>query len=736
MHDMAHIQGGRSTKEPVNVLIVDDDQGICTSLQKILITAGLNASYAVGGTAALTALSERVFQLALVDLNMPGINGVEVIEQVRNRYPDTSIIVVSGENELDTAIKVLTSGAQDFIRKPFSPDELLFSVRNVLEKRSLALENREMLHKLKESEALHKFIVHNSPDLLYMLDRQGSIRFCNRRLLKTLGYSTKEVIGKHYSEFVHPEDRDRADFFFATARPPKDSNKVELRLCGKNDNTTLHVEIRTMQVAKNFAGGYRLSNSGRLKKNGTLLGTYGVARDITEKKRSEQIIRFQHNHDPLTGLPNRKLLNDRISLLLSQAKRNNQRLGVLLIDIERFKLINEAFGQDIGDRVLQSVAAILERNTRAEDTVARISNDEFAIVMPSAKSAEEAIAFAERIVRETAIPLRYQDNEVNLSLNIGAVVYPDNGLSREQLLRNADIAACHAKQAANSNICLYSPNLSNCNSNKAFTEYLIRNAIKNRQLVIHYQPQINLATDTIHAIEALVRIDSPEHGLIPPTAFIETAEESNLINELGDSILETILHDARDWHRQGVKPRLCINISAIQLAQETFADDLLRKIRGYGLEPERFEIEITENVLIQNMERSLENIIKLTNHNLTIAIDDFGTGYSSLSYLDQLPLHTLKLDKSFMQKISTANDDNTIIPAMLGVSNGLQLEFIAEGIETLAQHQYLKSLGRCIAQGFYYSRPIDRDQMLEYIRNYQRESSHGQIDSRTLRSGT
>lgn len=718
MFDMSHLSGGTASTSPIDVLIVDDDQRICKSLQQILSSAGLNSSYAVGGFAALRALEQKNYQLILLDLNMPNIGGIDVINHINSNNIETNIIVVSGELELNTAIEVLTSGAQDFIRKPYSPDELLFSVKNVLEKRALELENREMVEKIKESEALHKFIVHNSPDLLYMLDQSGYFTFVNRNLTKTLGYTPKEVIGKHYSTFVHPKDRNRANYFFTTQRIPKGAKKVELRLQCKDGRSTLHVEVRAMQVEKNFAGGYKLSSNGSAEKSDHFLGTYGVARDITEKKRAEEIIRYQHNHDLLTGLPNRNLLNDQISILLSHAKRNNEKLAVMYIDIYRFKLINDTYGQSVGDEVIQAVAAILERSAREGDTVARIGGDEFILLLPAIKSEQDAITVANKIIQETALPLRHGESDIHVTLSIGLAVYPENGATEELLIRNADIAVCNSKLTSSSNICLYNPKLQNKNSNKVHTENLIRNAINNDQLVIYYQPQINLTSGELHAVEALVRIDSPELGLVPPAGFIETAEESNLINELGDCILENIFKDAHHWHGEGVNISICINVSAIQLAMAGFADYLMSKIRDYNLQMNTFEIEITENVLIHNMEMTLANIIKLTNHGLKIAIDDFGTGYSSLSYLDQLPLNTLKLDKSFMQKIVTTDDDNTIIPAMVNVSNGLQLDFIAEGVETKIQHDYLKSLGPCIAQGFYYGRPIDSKKTLAFIKSY------------------
>jgi diguanylate cyclase (GGDEF)-like protein/PAS domain S-box-containing protein len=720
--DLTHICSGSAFKAPIEVLIVDDDPRICKSLQQILSASGLNCSYALGGEAALRTLEQQNYDLMLLDLNMPNVDGTDVIDHVNKNNININIIIVSGELELNKAIQVLTNGAKDFIRKPYSPDELLFSIKNVLEKRALELENLSMVETLKESEALHKFLVHNSPDLLYMLDENGVFTFVNRNLTKTLGYTQKEVLGQHFSGFIYPKDLNRANYFFATQKLPKGTKKVELRLQCKDNRSILHVEVRAMQVEKNYSDGYKLSTNGSLEQDARFIGTYGVARDITEKKRAEEIIRFQHNHDLLTGLPNRNLLNDRISTLLTHAKLNNEKLAVMYIDIDRFKLINDTYGQLAGDDVLQTVASILERNVRAGDLVARIGGNEFIILLPNIDSEQDAINIADVIIQETSLPLTYDNNKIHVTLSIGLAVFPEDGETKEQLIRNADIAVCNSKSASSNNICQYHDNLKNNNSNKVFTENLIRKAINDDQIVINYQPQINLSTGELHAVEALVRIESPEHGMILPGRFIETAEESNLINELGDCILNNTLEDVRQWHFQGANPRICINISAVQLAMDGFADYLISKIRDYNLQLSIFEIEITENVLIQNMEMTLANIIKLANHGIKIAIDDFGTGYSSLSYLDQLPLNTLKLDKSFISKISQPIDDNSIIPAMLHVSIGLRLDFIAEGVENKMQHEYLKALGHCIVQGFYYSQPLGSQLMLDYIKNYNCQS--------------
>jgi len=703
---------------PEGILVVDDDHNVCKSIQTVLATVGLVSDAVHSVAEAVAALDRQAYCVVLLDLNMPGAEGIELIDHINRHEIDTCVIVVSGASEINKAINVIKSGARDFIRKPYNPDELLISIKNALESRNLETENRIIVEELKRSEALHRFIVHNSPDLLYIIDRDGHFSFINNNVTELLGYKKKEVIGRHFSDFVYEKDIERAKAFFSTRGFPNDSNCIELRLRSKGKDSFIFVEVRAIQIERNFVGGYKLNGSNGRSDADNFVGVYGTARDITDRKRAEEIIRFQHNHDLLTGLPNRNLLNEQISILLNHAKRNSEGLAILLIDIDRFKLVNDSYGQAVGDQVLRFVAENLNRGIRESDFLARFGGDEFILLLPDIKSAHDAMNVAKKIVKETCVPFRYGKTDIHITLSIGIALYPDHGNSWEQLLKNADTAVCNLRLTANSNFCIYNDSLKNHNSNKISIENLIRTAIKEDQFISYYQPQINLETGEIHALEALGRINSPDHGLVRPAKFIEIAEESSLICDVGDVILTKVCEDVKRWQAYGYHVPVSINISAIQLAMDSFSSYFLEKIHRFGLFPEIFELEITENVIIKNLEMTLNNIIKLTKLGVNIAIDDFGKGYSSLSYLDQLPLKTLKLDKSFIRNINVSDATSTIIPAMINVANGLKLNFVAEGVETRTQHEYLIEQGSCIAQGYYYSKPVGIDKIIEFMQNF------------------
>ncbi|MFK5927573.1 MAG: EAL domain-containing protein [Desulfuromusa sp.] len=719
MMDIGHFnkpQHNHSSTKDAKILIVDDDLAMAQSIKGILALNGLRAHSVSGGYAAIEELRQSDYDLILLDLNMPDMDGETVLDHINNSDIETSVIVVSGESEIKKAINVLKNGAKDFIRKPYVADELLFSIKNVLEKVHLEQENREMIEKLEESEALHRFIVHNSPDLLYMLDRDGRFVFVNKNTIKLLGYSRKEIIGKHYQELIYPQDLDRANLFFEDRQLPQNTKSQELRLQCKKKESLLHVEVRAINIEKKISGGYKLGRNNNRKES--FIGTYGVARDISDRKKAEEIIRFQHNHDLLTGLPNRTLLNERLTALISHSEENNEKFALLFIDINRFKLINDTYGQNIGDKLLQDLAEILRRCTRAEDTLARLGSDEFILLLPDINSSDDAIAAAKKIVAETTLPFKQNGHDIHITLSVGITLYPEHGKTREELIKNADTAVCSAKTKTRSRHCLYSRKLKNKHSHIVFVENLIRNSIKKDRFVVLYQPQIDLASGKLHAAEALVRIMSPDKKLILPGKFIDIAEETSLINDIGEIVLKKVCEDITSWNKKGLQIQVCVNISAIQLAMGNFAEYVLEQLHAYNVSPREIEIEITENILVRNLNKTLANIVKLTDAGIKIAIDDFGTGYSSLSYLNHLPLNTLKLDQSFMQKITAENMHDTIIPAIISVSNGLQLDFIAEGVETQAQHEYLLQQGSCIAQGFYYSRPIEKNQLIDFIDKY------------------
>ena len=385
-----------------SILIVDDEPRARASLKEILRLSGYETSLADGGIEAVELLSSRKFDLMLLDLNMPDMDGHKVMEHINNLQIDCDIIVVSGETTFDHATQALRRGAHDFLRKPYAPDELLRAVSNALERRRLQQENQSIQQRLEESENLHKFIVNNSPDMIYLLDQDGRFSFVNERVESLLGYKQEDILGEHFTKLIFEDDIDQANYTFNERRTgDRATRSTELRLRCKNSGNLRYFESRSVPIELSSIGIYSLGEENQKE----FVGTYGVARDITERKQAEELIKYQLYHDLLTNLPNRTLFRDRLNMAMAQSKRSGKKLAILYLDMDRFKVINDSLGHFVGDELLQAVAQRLRSELREADTLARVGGDEFNLLIPEINDIQDARNLAEKILRITADPI-------------------------------------------------------------------------------------------------------------------------------------------------------------------------------------------------------------------------------------------------------------------------------------------------------------------------------------------
>jgi diguanylate cyclase (GGDEF)-like protein/PAS domain S-box-containing protein len=698
------------------ILVVDDEPRARSSLKELLRLSGYEATLAEGGREALDLLSENAFDLMLLDLNMPDLDGHEVMAHIRRHKIDTDIIVVSGETTFDHATKALRKGAQDFLRKPYAPDELLRAVSNTLERRRLQRENDSIQKRLEESENLHKFIVNNSPDMIYLLDEDGCFTYVNERVESLLGYKQDEILGQHFSTLIFEEDKDLANHTFNERRSGERATRsAELRLCCKYQDQPKYFESRTVSIELSSIGVYSLDSN----KKRSFIGTYGVARDITERKQAEELIKYQLHHDLLTNLPNRTLFRDRLNMAMAQSKRSGKRLAILYLDMDRFKIINDSLGHYVGDELLQSVAQRLRNELREADTLARVGGDEFNLLIPEINDAQDVRNLAEKILRITSEPFFIKNEEIFISFSIGISIFPNDGDTKDALIKNADIAMYKVKRAGKNGYAFFADEMKAHFSQSLDIENGLRKAISTNELCIYYQPQYDILQKKIVGVEALVRWQHPEKGLIPPNEFIHVAEESGLIVPLGEWVMRKACSDVKRWmDEESIKLSLSINISVQQLELEQFAAKTLKIIKRLELPKNAIELEITEHAIMQDMDKAIQTLSQLSNKGIRIAIDDFGTGYSSLGYLQTLPINTLKMDRSFVQGIKSSGD-NSIINAIIAMAKGLNLDLIAEGVEEEVQIKHLLNAGCYLAQGFYYARPMTEDDLLQTYRNHQ-----------------
>ncbi len=702
-----------------HILIVDDDAAMLQSLSFLLGAKGFVAETADSGPAALGKLESRSYEIMLLDLQMPDMRGEEVLRYVTERNLETKVIVVSGETSIATVKETLREGAYDFVRKPYDPGELLTTVANALTRSGLERQTREMTQALEESERLHRYIVNHSPDFVYVLDAQGCFTFVNDRAEDLLGYRREDLVGKHFSMLIHDEDLPQARYVFCERRTGKRASRdVELRLrVNSNARAVRFFETYVLPISLHSAGIYNPAGTGGL---GEFLGTYGCARDITDRKRNEELLNYQAYHDLLTSLPNLVLFQDRLSQSLAQARRHGHQLAVMYLDLDRFKLINDSLGHGAGDQVLRTTAERVVSCLRDEDTLARIGADEFTLLLPQIGNREDAVVVAEKILARIREPQVVAGHEVFSSASIGIALYPNAGESVETLVQSADVAMYHVKSSGKDGFRFFSDEMYTSYSSHLALEQDLHRAVEANQLEVFFQPKVDVRDCRVVGMEALLRWQHPEKGLLSPSEFIPLAEESGMIIPIGDWVLRATCREICRWRDQGLEPvKVSVNISAIQIEQEDFIPKILAALEETGLDGSCLEIEITEHGLVKKREQIVATLRQLASHGITIAIDDFGTGYSSLAYLQQFPIHTLKIDRSFVQGIETTGQEACLVDAIAAMARGLKLHLVAEGVETPAQLDYLKKRGCNEVQGYLFSRPVSAEKTLELLAGLQ-----------------
>ncbi|WP_280142107.1 EAL domain-containing protein [Nitrosomonas aestuarii] len=524
------------------------------------------------------------------------------------------------------------------------------------------------------------------------MDADSRILMMNNACELQWGLRFKDLYDTDASQFFPPE---QMKFFLA-----KDKEVFESASQIDFEEIIWNSSLKENRIVHTFKKPF-CSSSGKP------LYLVGMSVDITERKKAEHRIMEMATYDMLTGLPNRTLLMDRIKQALEQGRRNQKQVAVLFIDLDNFKVINDSLGHDVGDLLLQEVAARFVTVVRREDTVARHGGDEFIVLLSNLYKAMDAEVVAQKILDVLNLPFQIDDVELHVSGSIGISLFPDDGKNIWMLLKNSDIAMYHAKKKGRNNCQFFKSEMNKRANERHSMEVDLRNALKCSELLLHYQPIVNIDDTKVYSMEALLRWRHPKNGLICPTKFIRLAEETGMIALIGEWVLRQSCLQIKAWREQGYEvPKLAINLSAIQFRQKTLVADITRILDETGLEGHCLILEITESELMENVEEVVRTLQQLRALGIEISIDDFGTGYSSLSYLKRYQINTLKIDRSFVCDISDNPEDTAIIAAILAMADNLKIHVVAEGVETEEQLFFLASHGCFRFQGYYFSEPL------------------------------
>jgi diguanylate cyclase (GGDEF)-like protein/PAS domain S-box-containing protein len=543
-------------------------------------------------------------------------------------------------------------------------------------------EQRELLAELRAADARQRAIVARSRDATVFFDGDGTIRWSSPATTELLGIAPEQLLGQNGLDLIHPTDQERVLTEFLTMTELGDHVRIEFRI------TDLQGQVRWLEEdATNLVGdpdvGYVVAN----------------IRDITDQKRALEQLALYALHDPLTGLPNRSLLVDRLEQLVARGMD----AAVLHIDIDNFGAVNEEFGHASGDELLMLIGSRLAAGAAGwPSTLARVGGDEFVLLCDGVRDATAAVTYAERLRESLSLPFRLESQEVVVTASVGVALSPGD---TTDLMRVAGIAMHQAKQHGRNRVMIYDASLDVAQRHRLTLQSELRHALEHDELEVWYQPMIDLHTDRVAGVEALVRWNHPRRGLLGPEQFIDVAETSGLIRALGRQVLHHACADGHRWQELGCHLRISVNAATAQLNSPDFVSEIERALQEFELDPEQMTIEITETAAM-SIADSLDTLNRIRRLGVHLALDDFGTGYSSLSFLRELPIDAIKIDRAFISGLGNSKRDTAIVRGVISIATAVGHAVVAEGIETAAQASTLRQLGCRYAQGFLWSPPV------------------------------
>lgn len=678
------------------ILVVDDDADMRSYIRQLLEDADYEIETAPDGVSALERCEARSPDLILADVIMPRMSGIALMNALRadKRTARLPIILLSARAAEDFRIEGVRSDADDYVMKPFHARELVTRVDAVMRR---AAERKRAEAELRQAAAVFT----GTAEAVIITDGQRRILAVNNAFTRITGFESAEVVGRT-PRFQRSGHHD-AKFYEQLWATLSSNGHWEGEIWNRRKSGEMYPAWENISVIRD--------------ESGQVLNYVAVLSDISSIKESEARLAHMAHHDALTDLPNRLLFAARLEQSLDNARRHGSRVGLLLLDLDRFKLINDTLGHPVGDRLLQSVADSLRHSVRAEDTVARLGGDEFVVIVTELSAPQDAALVAEKILARINAPIALAGREFVTSASIGISIYPDDAESSEDLLKAADTAMYRAKQNGRHALEFYTAELTALAEEHVLLEMQLRRALSNGELALHYQPQMDLRSGEIVGLEALLRWRHPTRGMVPTNELIKVAEESGLIVQIGEWVVSEALRQAARWNAQGVPAmHLAVNLSGRQMAQNQIVLTIENALRQEQLGDWRvlLEVEVTETVIADHC--CIDVLHRLRALGISVAIDDFGTGYSSLSRLKSLPIDVLKIDRSFINGVPHDANSVAITSAVISMGRALGLRVIAEGVETQEQLQFLRDQSCDTAQGFLICEPVDAETFAGWLR--------------------
>ena len=685
-----------------DILLIDDDPCHAKAFEEALIAAGdgrSNFEWVRTLSIGLESLAQKGVWAIFLNLYLPDSRGLDTLDRLLSVTSTAPIVVLGGMDDEDICKAAMLHGAQDYLLEGHL-DSYSFAraIRNIIE-REIA---RQELFAEKERAQV---TLNSIGDAVLSTDISGNVTYLNVVAEHMTGWSRKEAIGRPLTEVFQIIDG-------TTHKPAQ--NPLELAI---EENRTVGLTANCILVRRDgYETAIEDSAAPIHDRDGHVAGAVIVFHDVSMAR--AMVLEMSHlaQHDILTDLPNRLMLNDRLTQAISLARRNHHQLAVLFLDLDGFKHINDSLGHATGDKLLQSIAARLSACVRKSDTVSRQGGDEFVILLPEVTHAADAAVSAAKIITELKKVHNIGEHHLRVTVSIGVSTYPDNGEDAETLIKNADTAMYNAKQQGHDNCQFFRPDMGLNAVERQSLEGQLRYAIERKELLLHYQPKVNLKTGAITSVEALIRWQHPERGLLLPGQFLTIAEDTGMILAIGQWVLREACRQTREWLDAGIRAvPVAVNISSLEFRSDRFSEGVRGALKNACLDPAYLELELTETVLMRHAESTAHALGQLKAIGVRLAVDDFGTGYSSLSYLTRFPIDALKLDQSFVREIIAGSDDAIVVSAVIAMGRSLKHRVIAEGVETQEQLAFLQAHGCDEGQGYYFCRPVVAEQFAKLL---------------------